>query len=40
MRKLNKAVSGVDESLPDTYGMSAESLADLMAQWRNRTQQR
>lgn len=33
-RKLNRAVSGGDESLPDTYGMSADALAQLMNQWR------
>jgi hypothetical protein len=40
LRKLNKAVTGGDDSLPDTYGMSAEALADLMTQWKNRAQQR
>ena len=35
-RKLNKALSGGEGSLPDTYGMSAEALADLMNQWKNR----
>ncbi len=35
-RKLNKALSGGDESLPDTYGMSADALADLMNQWKNK----
>ncbi len=31
-RKLNKALGGGEESLPDTYGMNAASLADLMNQ--------
>jgi len=35
-RKLNKALSGGEESLPDTYGMSAEALADLMNQWKKK----
>lgn len=33
---LNKAVSGGDDNLPDTYGMSAEKLAELMNQWKKR----
>ena len=37
LRKLNKAVTGGDESLPDTYGMSAEALASLMTQWKSRS---
>ena len=36
LRKFNKALGGGDDNLPDTYGMSAEALADLMNQWRNR----
>jgi hypothetical protein len=35
-RKLNKAVGGGDDNLPDTYGMSPEALADLMNQWRKK----
>ncbi len=35
-RKLNKAFSGGEETLPDTYGMSAEALADLMNQWKKK----
>lgn len=35
-RKLNKALSGGEESLPDTYGMSAEALVDFMNQWKKR----
>jgi len=37
LRGLNKAVSGVDDNLPDTYGMSAEELAELMNQWKKRS---
>ena len=40
LRKLNKAMSGGDEALADTYGMSAEALADLMTQWKNKVEQR
>ncbi len=40
LRKLNKAMSGGDEALADTYGRSAEALADLMTQWKNKVQQR
>jgi hypothetical protein len=35
-RRLNKAFSGGDENLPDTYGMKAQALADLMNQRRRR----
>ncbi len=35
-RKLNKALGGGEESLPDTYGMSAAALADLMNQWKKK----
>ena len=37
LRGLNKAVSGGDDNLPDTYGMSAEELAELMNQWKKRS---
>ena len=37
LRKLNKAVSGGDESLPDTYGMNAAALVELINQWRQRS---
>jgi len=36
LRKLNKAMSGGDEALADTYGMSAEALAELMNQWKGK----
>jgi len=36
-RKLNRAVSGGDDNLPDTYGLSAEELAELMNQWKKRS---
>ena len=36
LRKFNKALGGGDDNLADTYGMSAEALADLMNQWRKR----
>ena len=36
-RKLNKAVSGGDDALPDTYGMSADELAELMNQWKSKS---
>jgi hypothetical protein len=35
--KLVRAVSGVDGTLPDTYGFSADELASLMTQWRDRS---
>jgi hypothetical protein len=34
--KLDKIFSGGEECLPDTYGMSAEALADLMNQWKKK----
>ncbi len=36
MAKLNVAISGHHAALPDTYGLSADDLARLMAQWRDR----
>jgi hypothetical protein len=36
MARLNVALSGRNAYLPDTYGFSAEALADLMTQWRER----
>jgi hypothetical protein len=30
LRHMNTALAGVEAALPDTYGMSAEKLADLM----------
>jgi hypothetical protein len=35
-RRGATAHGGVKETLPDTYGMPAEELADLMNQWRER----
>jgi len=37
LRGLNKALSEGDDNLPDTYGMNAEELAELMNQWRKRS---
>jgi hypothetical protein len=34
--KFNKAISSGDDSLPDTYGMSADKLAELMNQWKEK----
>ena len=34
--KLNRAISGCDAAVPDTYGLSAYDLAALMTQWRER----
>ena len=36
MRKLNRALVGASDGLPDTYGMKAAELADLMNTWRER----
>ncbi len=36
-RKFNKAISGGDDSIPDTYGMSADKLAELMNQWKGKS---
>lgn len=35
LRSVNAAVAGVEAALPDTYGMPAEQLADLMNQLRD-----
>jgi hypothetical protein len=35
--KFNKALSGGDDSLPDTYGMGAGNLAALMNQWKEKS---
>ena len=32
--KINVAIIGRNSALPDTYGLSADDLAGLMAQWR------
>ena len=34
MRKVNSAIAGVHDSLPDNYGMKAEALAHLMNEWK------
>jgi hypothetical protein len=36
LRKTNKKFFGFEAGLPDTYGMSAEKLADLMNEWKRR----
>jgi hypothetical protein len=36
LRAFARAVSGHDAVLPDTYGMRAEDLAELMNRWRSR----
>lgn len=35
-RKLSAGLTGVEAALPDTYGLSAPELAELMNQWRVR----
>ncbi len=35
LRSVNSAIAGVEAALPDTYGMPAEQLADLMNQLRD-----
>lgn len=40
VRKVSKSLTGTEAALPDTYGMSARKLADLLNEeletWRNR----
>ncbi len=36
LRKMNKGIFGFEAGFPDTYGMSAEELADLMNNWKRR----
>ena len=36
--RINVAIAGRNAALPDTYGRSADSLAAVMAQWRERAQ--
>ena len=36
LAQLNVAIAGRGAGLPDTYGLSADDLAHLMAQWRER----
>lgn len=38
LKSLNKAISGGDDNLPDTYGMSAEDLAELMNGWKEKSE--
>lgn len=35
-RALSTNLAGVEAALPDTYGLSAAALADLLNQWRER----
>ena len=35
-RRLNRSLAGVDDALRDTYGLSADELANLMNEWLNR----
>jgi hypothetical protein len=37
LAKINVGIVGRNAALPDTYGLSADDLAQLMAQWRERT---
>jgi hypothetical protein len=36
LAKINVGIVGRNAALPDTYGLSADDLAQLMAQWRER----
>jgi hypothetical protein len=36
LAKMNIAITGHNSALPETYGLSADDLARLMTQWRNR----
>ncbi len=36
LRALSRGLFGAEAGLPDTYGMSAPALADLMNDWRER----
>jgi hypothetical protein len=36
LAKMNVAIVGRTAAIPDTYGLSADALAQLMAQWRER----
>lgn len=35
-RRVNRALIGASDALPDTYGLDAEELADVMNSWRHR----
>jgi hypothetical protein len=36
LRKINTAIVGATNALPETYGLKAQELADLMNDWRHR----
>ncbi len=36
LAKINVAIAGHNAALPETYGLSAEDLSAVMAQWRER----
>jgi hypothetical protein len=36
LRRFNRSLDGVDGALSDTYGLSANELANLMNEWLNR----
>jgi len=36
LAQINVGIVGRNAALPDTYGLSADDLAQLMAQWRER----
>jgi hypothetical protein len=40
LRKINTSIAGFEAALPDTYGMSAQALADLMESIRVKQQGR
>lgn len=35
-RRLSRTLAGVEAGLPDTYGLNAEALAELLEDWRQR----
>lgn len=35
-RRLSRALAGVEAGLPETYGLRAEALAELLEDWRRR----
>ena len=35
-RKLSSAIGGYEGAIPETYGLSAEDLAAMMNDWRQR----
>ncbi len=36
VKKIGRSISGVEGALPDTYGKSAEELAELLNEWRDK----